>query len=239
MGNGMSSRFAATVIVLLACATAMLGCVPARRAVVPIQESEPPAEVAERDALAAPAQPGSEGRTTDERRETAARPATPPRAQPDATKRGTPQPRPETARPDDRREAPPTARPPAPPPQPKPAAPPPPAESDETQSQTGAFVVEYDPEPEPIPFNKLFSLRVRVLENTPIRSPAKDVQVVADAAMPEHGHGMNTKPTTRLLRPGEFMIEGMLFHMPGQWEIYIDVTRDGVTERARFPVTLE
>lgn len=237
MANGASTRIVAGAIGVLACAAVLVACNPARRVVAPIQESEPPAELAERDAASTPAQPESEARATDQQSEAAAQPLTPPRAEREAAK-PTP-PRKETAPPEGRRKAPPPARPPAPPPQPEPAPSPPPAESDETQSQTGAYIVEYDPEPEPIPFNKLFSLRVRVLENTPIRSPAKDVQVAADAAMPGHGHGMNTKPTTRMLRPGEFMIEGMLFHMPGQWEIYIDVTRDGVTERARFPVTLE
>lgn len=232
MGKVPSSGIIAAAIGALACAAALVACNPARRIVAPIQESEPPAELAERDASATPAQPEPEVRTTDEPRDSAVPAAPPPRAQREAAPA-----RSETAPPEDRREA----QPPAPPPQPKPAPPPsaPPPGSDETQSQTGAYIVEYDPEPEPIPFNKLFSLRVRVLENTPIRSPAKDVQVVADAAMPEHGHGMNTMPTTRMLRPGEYMIEGMLFHMPGQWEIYVDVTRDGVTERARFPVKLE
>ena len=31
----------------------------------------------------------------------------------------------------------------------------------------------------------------------------------------------------------------MLFHMPGYWEIHVDITRDEVTERAQFVVNLD
>jgi len=32
---------------------------------------------------------------------------------------------------------------------------------------------------------------------------------------------------------------GLRFHMPGRWELYFDVTRDGVLERAQIDLELE
>lgn len=32
--------------------------------------------------------------------------------------------------------------------------------------------------------------------------------------------------------------EGLVFHMPGRWELYIDITDGGVTERAQLDVDL-
>jgi hypothetical protein len=39
--------------------------------------------------------------------------------------------------------------------------------------------------------------------------------------------------------PGAYRVDGMLFHMPGYWELYFDLSREGVMERAQGAVTLE
>ena len=33
--------------------------------------------------------------------------------------------------------------------------------------------------------------------------------------------------------------EGMLFHMSGHWELYVDITQGGATERAQMDVDLK
>jgi hypothetical protein len=63
--------------------------------------------------------------------------------------------------------------------------------------------------------------------------------LAADAAMPHHGHGMNVAPTVKRTKPGEFRVDGMLFHMPGYWELYFDLVQGGTLERAQGTVTLE
>ena len=40
-----------------------------------------------------------------------------------------------------------------------------------------------------------------------------------DAHMPEHRHGMNYRPTLKPLSPGLWQADGLMFHMPGKWEI--------------------
>ena len=57
--------------------------------------------------------------------------------------------------------------------------------------------------------------------------------------MPAHQHGMNTKPELTDKGDGKYKVDGMLFHMSGDWVIFVDVTRGEATERASFPVLVE
>lgn len=113
-----------------------------------------------------------------------------------------------------------------------------PGPTERTPSNAGTFVLAWDVEPDPLPLNGEFAVRFR-LEDAEGRPLAIDDEAVrVDADMPEHGHGMTVAPTIR--REGDtFVAEPMLFHMGGRWEIYVDVTRGTLTERAQFPWDLE
>ena len=103
----------------------------------------------------------------------------------------------------------------------------------------GTFRVELETVPNPAPLNEHFRLRLRVYRGD---QPATDVAVIADADMPAHKHGMNTKPVTHDRGDGVFETEGMLFHMSGAWELYVNVVdeaNNGRTERARFSFDVE
>ena len=97
----------------------------------------------------------------------------------------------------------------------------------------GTFLIEYTTDPSPIPLSEDFVMRTRV---TDIDGRwIEDATVVVSADMPAHGHGMNTMPTTEYDREGWYVTEGMLFHMPGDWQIVIDVTADGTVETSSLP----
>jgi hypothetical protein len=49
--------------------------------------------------------------------------------------------------------------------------------------------------------------------------------LTVDAQMPEHRHGMNYRPSVTRLAPGRWRAEGLMFHMPGRWELVF--TLDG------------
>jgi hypothetical protein len=59
--------------------------------------------------------------------------------------------------------------------------------------------------------------------------PATGLRV--DARMPEHRHGMNYRPRVSPVATGRFVAEGLLFHMPGRWQLLFDVERGGRTDR--------
>lgn len=55
-----------------------------------------------------------------------------------------------------------------------------------------------------------------------------------DALMPAHGHGMNYKASIDLLDDGMVEASGLLFHMPGQWRITVNLTYDGVAQQTQL-----
>jgi hypothetical protein len=109
----------------------------------------------------------------------------------------------------------------------------------QVRSNAGRYVVQFASSPDPIPMNEVFDLVIRVSEEGGAALDSREIQLRVDAAMPEHQHGMNRRPTFRANRDGTFTAAGMLFHMPGRWELYFDILRRGITERAQFEVNLE
>ena len=142
--------------------------------------------------------------------------------------------------------------PPAPPPAPAALSPPPAAAARvdlppgwterETRRATtleGRFVVWWVPEPDPIPFNQPFKLHVwAALAATP-DVPLTDATLEISATMPEHGHGMNRVPRVTAQPDGSHIVEGMLFHMRGRWDLIVNVHGAGTYGQAILPILLE
>jgi DNA-binding beta-propeller fold protein YncE len=107
-------------------------------------------------------------------------------------------------------------------------------------SNGGSYGLRARAQPEPAPLNEYFSLDVQVREGCRGSTPAAGVGLAVDAWMPEHAHGMTTlvhvvpQPAV-----GRFLASGLLLHMPGRWELYLDVVRDGVLERAQLELLLQ
>ncbi len=123
---------------------------------------------------------------------------------------------------------------------PRPPAPPPAwKQHTRVESSAGAYIVHVDPPPSALPDNETFELRVWIARAGAPHELARDVALAVDASMPEHGHGMNRTPKITRTEAGEFLVQGMLFHMTGHWELYFDVTSGALTERAQVDVVLE
>ena len=64
--------------------------------------------------------------------------------------------------------------------------------------------------------------------------PVEDAKITVDGGMPQHGHGLPTKPVvTQHLGDGKHMVEGMRFNMGGWWVVKLEIEgedgRDVVT----------
>lgn len=57
-----------------------------------------------------------------------------------------------------------------------------------------------------------------------------------DAQMPEHRHGMNYRATVSPSGAGRYVAEGLMFHMPGRWQLLFDVERAGQRTRLKSEV---
>ncbi len=100
-------------------------------------------------------------------------------------------------------------------------------------SNMGTYKVTFSPSPNEMPLNEVFELTTTIEGGGVIRS------LRVDAAMPEHGHGMMTDPSTVLQEDGSYKTTGMLLSMPGLWEIYFDINNGQTIERAQDSLILD
>lgn len=61
-----------------------------------------------------------------------------------------------------------------------------------------------------------------------------DVAATLDAGMPSHGHGMNYTPVTTQLGGGKAHAKGLMFHMPGEWQVTVNVQTPGGKQRLKY-----
>jgi hypothetical protein len=105
-------------------------------------------------------------------------------------------------------------------------------------SQNGSFRVAYLSDAMPVPINKVHGWRVYV--ETADGKPVTDAEISIGGDMPEHGHGMPTRPrVARNLGGGVYEVEGMKFQMPGWWVVNLTISSGGVRDRVTFNLMLE
>lgn len=97
-----------------------------------------------------------------------------------------------------------------------------------TTVESSKYVVAYVTAPSPIEVGRHFVVNFAVC---PRANGAAPQSVRVDANMPEHKHGMNYRAGVTVVRPGTFRAEGLMFHMPGRWDLTFDVVSGNTTER--------
>jgi hypothetical protein len=88
------------------------------------------------------------------------------------------------------------------------------------------FQLAYKPTPAPIPVGRHFAIDFVLCPRDGAAPPA---EVRVDATMPEHKHGMNYRPSVKALAPGQYRAEGLMFHMPGRWELVFELRGAGTS----------
>jgi len=86
-----------------------------------------------------------------------------------------------------------------------------------------SMAVTWKSVPSPVPVGQYF--RLALVACTSAQQPFAGT-IAIDANMPLHRHGMNYRASVRSQGDGRYLAEGLLFHMPGRWQITID-TDDG------------
>jgi hypothetical protein len=67
-----------------------------------------------------------------------------------------------------------------------------------------------------------------ILAVTSDGEPVTGAEILVTGGMPEHDHGMPTRPrVTEELGEGKYKLEGLRFHMNGRWEIAIEIDANG------------
>jgi hypothetical protein len=95
--------------------------------------------------------------------------------------------------------------------------------------------IAYRFEPPTLKVGQFFAAEV-IACRAPGTEPVRDVLI--DAAMPAHGHGMNYRPSSNRTGDGRYRFVGLMLHMPGAWRITIDLVQGTKRTRLTEDVTL-
>jgi hypothetical protein len=104
-------------------------------------------------------------------------------------------------------------------------------------SERGLYRATIRPAGDSIPQGKLhgWTLHLETADGTPV--DLCDVKV--NGGMPQHGHGLPTKPrVTKRLGNGDHLVEGMKFNMGGWWVVSFDVSSAAGSDSVVFNVKL-
>jgi hypothetical protein len=100
--------------------------------------------------------------------------------------------------------------------------------AEEWISSRGVYVVSFESSLQPIEINRIHSWTLSVTSGG---APVTGALLTVTGGMPAHDHGMPTRPrVTAELGNGEYLLEGMRFHMGGDWEVSIEIEADGKTD---------
>ena len=103
-------------------------------------------------------------------------------------------------------------------------------------SAQGRYVATLEPE-RPLHPRQTQTVRVTVVDGNGL--PIEDAAITIDGGMPQHGHGLPTRPrVTERLGAGTYLIEGVRFNMGGWWEFKVSVATAAGADTITFNLNL-
>ena len=105
-------------------------------------------------------------------------------------------------------------------------------------SDNGLFNVSYAASTGSVPVNQMhqWTLHVESVDGQPV----EDATITVDGDMPQHGHGLPTRPqVTKYLGNGDYLVEGMKFQMGGWWLMDFTIATNGQTDAVHFNMLLK
>lgn len=105
-------------------------------------------------------------------------------------------------------------------------------------SVQGRYVVQMEPPAATPVINQIHAWQIKV--SSPDGAPVRNARIAVDGGMPQHGHGLPTRPqVTREVADGTYLIEGMKFSMTGWWEIKLAIQAAEGTDTAVFNTVVD
>ena len=100
----------------------------------------------------------------------------------------------------------------------------------------GIYLVTLEPI-QPLVKRKLQKVQVRVTDAS--GHPVDGAAMTVDGGMPEHGHGLPTRPRmTRSMGGGRYEIDGVRFNMGGWWEFKLAISATAGADSVTFNLDL-
>jgi len=92
-------------------------------------------------------------------------------------------------------------------------------------------------EVQPLPLNQMHRWLIEVQDVA--GAPLSELEISVAGGMPQHNHGLPTAPQVRAAETsGHYWLEGMRFHMGGEWTLELEVLHAGRRYRATTVVLL-
>ena len=105
-------------------------------------------------------------------------------------------------------------------------------------TDNGLYEVSFTPATDPIAINQIHSWTLHV--ETPEGKAVENAQITVDGGMPQHGHGLPTRPqVTQDLGNGDYLVEGLKFQMIGWWEVRYTITASEQSDSITFNLVLK
>ena len=90
-------------------------------------------------------------------------------------------------------------------------------------SESGNIKLSFTSAVEPLPLNQIHEWTLHL--ETPAGMPVENAMVRMTGGMPAHNHGLPTDPVvTQYLGNGDYRVEGVRFHMQGDWVLKVSIT---------------
>lgn len=105
------------------------------------------------------------------------------------------------------------------------------------ESTHGFFKIILKPEDKKLLLGQYTNWIIQIVDTEDV--PVENARLSISAGMfgKGHGHGMPTNPqVTTHLGKGQYLIEGMLFNMLGEWTIYVNVATEHHSDQARLDI---
>jgi hypothetical protein len=104
-------------------------------------------------------------------------------------------------------------------------------------SNAGLYQATLTPEALPVTTGRMHAWTVTL--KTAAGAPVKAAEIAVSGAMPQHGHGLPTKPqVTQDLGNGRYVIEGIKFNMRGWWTFSLGVKGAAGSDIVTFNLVL-
>ena len=105
-------------------------------------------------------------------------------------------------------------------------------------SDQGLYQVSISSQLDPIAINRIHNWTLYL--ETADGQPVENAEITVDGGMPQHDHGLPTAPqVTQDLGNGDYLVEGLRFHMDGWWEIKFVIKSAGQSDGVTFNLLLQ
>lgn len=89
----------------------------------------------------------------------------------------------------------------------------------------------------PLAKRKLQTVRLLVVDRD--GAPVSGADIRVDGGMPQHGHGLPTKPRAKTTTDaGQYVVDGVKFNMGGWWELKFAVSTSAGSDSVTFNIRL-